>query len=439
MFKSFDGGITLESSTYQPERYRDLEEISDQDSFIVRGAGYSYAAASFANNSTTILSDSFNRILEFDGSTGLVEIEAGITLADLYNFLFLKGFYLPIQPGFGGITIGGCIAADVHGKNQLRDGNFHNQVLQVRIFHPSHGFLTLSREVNPELFDLTCGGFGLTGFIVSCVLKANPIPSSIVVKRVFKFGSLMEGMILLQNESQNADFVNTWHDFSSNSSNEKSGLLFSSKFAKLDESELQNEQKFKPIQMQELALRNLPLNIYNKWGLKLLNTFYKLQSTNPFISGHCSLENALFPIHKSKIYYAGYGRSGFHEYQVVLPKQALDGFLQDSVDQARKFGISLSLVSGKLFGGNQKLLRFMGEGYAIALNFPRSNNSEKFAEILDRNTLFYKGRPNLIKDSRLPRELLEATYMETDEFRKKLKDFDPKRLVDSELSRRLGL
>ena len=81
----------------------------------------------------------------------------------------------------------------------------------------------------------------------------------------------------------------------------------------------------------------------------------------------------------------------------------------------------------------------MGEGYAIAINFPRNSKSANFAETLDKNTLYYKGRPNLIKDSRLPIEVLEATYSGTDEFRKKLKDFDPKRLVNSEFSRRLGL
>jgi decaprenylphospho-beta-D-ribofuranose 2-oxidase len=124
---------------------------------------------------------------------------------------------------------------------------------------------------------------------------------------------------------------------------------------------------------------------------------------------------------------------------VVLPKQALEGFMHDIVEQAKKSDIQLPLISGKLFGGDQRLLRFMGEGYAIAINFPRSNRSGKFAEFLDRKTLCYEGRPNLIKDSRLPREILEATYPETDEFRKQLKDFDPKRLVISEFSQRLGL
>lgn len=439
MFKSFDGGITLESNVYQPERYRDLETISNQNSFVVRGAGYSYTAASFASDSTTVLSNKFNRILEFDAITGLVKVEAGITLGDLYNFLFLKGHYLPTQPGFGGITIGGCIAADVHGKNQLRDGNFHNQVTQVRIFHPSHGFLTLSRQSNAELFDLTCGGYGLTGFIVSCILQTKRIPSTVVTKKAISFGSLREGIELLEMESQRADFVNTWHDFSSTYCAKRSGLLFSSKFASFGEDELKNIHRFIPVPRLAIDLKNLSVNFYNKWGLKVLNTAYKLRYTNSFTSHYCSLESALFPIHKSKIYYAGFGKSGFHEYQVVLPKQALEGFLQDSADQAKNLGIQLSLVSGKLFGGNQKLLRFMGEGYAIAINFPRNSKSVNFAQMLDKNTLYYKGRPNLIKDSRLPIEMLEATYSDTDEFRRILKDFDPKRLVNSELSRRLGL
>jgi decaprenylphospho-beta-D-ribofuranose 2-oxidase len=307
------------------------------------------------------------------------------------------------------------------------------------IFHPSHGFLTLSRDAYPEVFELTCGGFGLTGFIVSCVLKASPIPSSYVAKKVLKFDNWKEGMKLFEIESQNSDFINSWHDYSSNSSLEKSGLLFSSRFVPLDEIELRNEKNLRQIPKQKIGLVNHPFNLYNKFGLKLLNKAYRIQSANTYIPSHYSLENALFPIHKTKIYFAGYGQSGFHEYQVILPKQAVEGFMHDIVSEAKKLDMQLPLISGKLFGGDQKLLRFMGEGYAIAINFPRNNRSEKFAELIDEKTLRYEGRPNLIKDSRLPREILEATYTETDEFRKKLRDFDPKRLVVSEFSQRLGI
>ena len=60
-------------------------------------------------------------------------------------------------------------------------------------------------------------------------------------------------------------------------------------------------------------------------------------------------------------------------------------------------------------------------------------------EWLDSNLVLYGGRPNLIKDSRLPRQIVEACYPEIDEFRTKLHSFDPKRLFRSEMSERLGL
>ena len=43
------------------------------------------------------------------------------------------------------------------GKNQFRDGTFLADVQSLRLFHPSHGLLELSRCSNPEMFFLTRG------------------------------------------------------------------------------------------------------------------------------------------------------------------------------------------------------------------------------------------------------------------------------------------
>jgi decaprenylphospho-beta-D-ribofuranose 2-oxidase len=121
---SFDNGINSLSNVAKPDRYRHWNELAADSYQISRGAGLSLSAASFGADSISVSHDKFSRILDFNSNTGEVEVEAGIRLFELHNFLISKGFFLSIQPGHGQISIGGCIAADIHGKNQLKDGNF---------------------------------------------------------------------------------------------------------------------------------------------------------------------------------------------------------------------------------------------------------------------------------------------------------------------------
>ena len=133
---SFDGGIHLRSTLQRPDRYR-FWNASVSESRIPRGAGLSYAAASFREGGLSVEHTSFNRVLAFDSRTRIVEVEAGISLDALHEFLAPQALYFKIQPGYGRITVGGCIATDAHGKNQTRDGTFINQVAGLTLFHPT--------------------------------------------------------------------------------------------------------------------------------------------------------------------------------------------------------------------------------------------------------------------------------------------------------------
>ena len=101
--------------------------------------------------------------------------------------------------------------------------------------------------------------------------------------------------------------------------------------------------------------------------------------------------------------------------------------------------VAVTLASAKCFGGDRKLLRFSGEGLCFALNIPRDDRAPAFIAFLDSLLPKLGGIPNLIKDSRLPRAVMESCYGEADEFRSRLKDFDPRRRFRSELSERLCL
>ena len=195
-FVSFDGAVSATGlcMCQRPDRYRFIDAPDpDPAPRIARGGGYSYAAASFGAGSVVRDMRRFNRILRFDPATRIIEVESGVTLGDVFAVASREGLGLPVQPGYPAITVGGCIAANVHGKNPVREGTFVDSVLHLTLFHPARGVLRLSPDTAPGLFDLTCGGYGLTGVIVSATLRLEPLPGHVVSIRRFAVGRSRRG------------------------------------------------------------------------------------------------------------------------------------------------------------------------------------------------------------------------------------------------------
>ena len=183
-FTSFGNSNIVKSKLSIPDRLRNIEKFDN--AVIPYGGGYSYNDISFFRKSCSISSKKFNRILEFNEQDGYLEVESGTTLQEIFSFLEKKNFYLKVQPGFPLITIGGCIAGNVHGKNQFKDGNFNKIIRSIRLFNPDKGIIEISQYKNKKLYDLTIGGLGLTGFIISAKIKIHRLEPSIVQnKKVF--------------------------------------------------------------------------------------------------------------------------------------------------------------------------------------------------------------------------------------------------------------
>ena len=67
---SFDGGVAASVTMRRPDRYRHLLHVPGADVSIPRGAGLSYAAASFFSNGISVEHGAFNRALELDVPVG---------------------------------------------------------------------------------------------------------------------------------------------------------------------------------------------------------------------------------------------------------------------------------------------------------------------------------------------------------------------------------
>ena len=437
-FVSFDGNIRAQGQLQRPDRYRYWQPQSFASTAIPRGAGLSYAAASFRHGGLSVEHTCFNRILGLDSAAHRVEVEAGISLAEIYDFLASRGLYLPIQPGHGRITVGGCIAADVHGKNQARDGTFIKQVESLTLFHPDHGTLELSRNKNPTLFRLTCGGYGLTGHIISAQLSAKPLPSTLLEFDCVPADDVLGGIRELHRTAQHSDFTFSWHDFAM--SRLGPGFVQSSRFVSGNEKNYPAPRLIgEPPVLSAASRCRWRISLLNPLTIWMMNRIYWLQVTMRSRPGYVELRDALFPIHQTQSYFKLFGNRGFHEYQIIIPTAGIEEFcamLREHLSHHRSL---ITLASAKLFRGDPELLRFTGDGICFTLNFPRDNYASRLLTSLDEFTTHSGAKPNIIKDSRLPRVVVEATYPGITQFRTLLREFDPKRRFQSELSVRLGL
>ncbi len=75
------------------------------------------------------------------------------------------------MPGDPSLTVGGAIAADVHGKNHLARRQLRPPSEELRACTPADGAIEVCRESEGELFEATIGGMGLTGVITAATLR----------------------------------------------------------------------------------------------------------------------------------------------------------------------------------------------------------------------------------------------------------------------------
>lgn len=418
-----------------PDRYRELFSLTDEHPISVQGAGLSYVAASFSETSRTVGLGRFNRIIEFNAEEGFVKAEAGITIGKLFEFLAPHGFHLAVQPGHPQISLGGCVAANVHGKNQPAHGLFSEWVEAIELFHPSHGVLNLSSTENQDLFDLTCGGYGLTGIILTVRFRVLPLPAKSVEVSHLAVPSLPETFSFMKAVSADNDMVYSWNDLSKPSRNGR-GFLIVGRF-KAGQSTGPNSQEYK--QMNPHCDRKWRLPLFGGLTAPWINLLYHGMATSRSRPLPQSMFDYLFPAASRSAYFDWYGNDGFLEHKTLIPEDAVPDYLKDLRRLQEKMRQPVVLTSAKLFRGEQRLLHYNGAGLSLTLDLKRSNQAIKFLDALDEVDCAHGCIANVIMDSRLKASVIASQYPEYELFRERLTGFDKQRVFVSALSQRLEL
>lgn len=431
--RSFDRQFDVAVSVQQPDRYRLLDALPADQPRIARGSGVSYVAASFGANAVSVDMRSFNRLLAFDMRTGLLCVEAGACIGDVQRFLLPLGWYLPIAPGHPRASIGGCIAADVHGKNPARDGTFRSLVEELQLHVPGRGLFNLDTRDSSGLFAATCGGLGLSGTITRATLRLSRPPRALALRRVLVDDLAQAARVL--REAANAHVLYGWHD--SRPDHFGRGVIHVG---------LSDDEAVAPA-FDASPRRDLPAHIapwpwsaWNRGTINLANSWLSHRWRRAGIEA-MAVAKALFPLNDARRYFAAFGRAGLVELQWLIPHDRFDAFAAALGECVARSQPRIALISSKLFDGLPRGLAFDGRGIALAMHLPAPREISQFAfyEQVGELAVAHGGRPNPIKDSTLDEALLRRAIGPFDAIRAELARHNSGRLFGSELTRRIGL
>ena len=407
-----------------------VQDLQYGSPLIPRGLGRSYGdSALFQKVLSTRYLDHFEA---FDAVTGTLTCDAGVSLDDILRTFVPLGWFLNVTPGTRFITVGGAIASDVHGKNHHGVGTFCTQVERLSILLGNGECVIASPIHNADLFSATCGGMGLTGVILSATFSLRPIVSSDIVQTTIKAPNLESALDAFECHSDSTYSV-AWIDCLA------TGASLGRSLVMLGEHSKEGTLIFQPKAPINVPC-NLPISPLNHTSVQAFNTLYYGRIRQAKSTKRISLESFFYPLDSIANWNHLYGKSGFLQYQFVLPKIAGIPALREVLVHIAQSGQASFLAVLKVFGAqNSNMLSFPIEGYTLALDFKVEPSVFLLLEQLDQIVLHYGGRLYLTKDSRMSETTFKFSYSRWHEFEEVRALWHAHGKFASSQSRRLGL
>ncbi len=408
--------------------------VATRASLIARGNGRSYGDA--ALNPACVLDTRLsNRILAFDPPTGRITCEAGLLLGDLLDFAVPRGFFAPVTPGTKFVTIGGMIAADIHGKNHHGAGTFGRHVEELALLCADGTVRRCSRTKNKDLFHGTCGGMGLTGVILNASFQLIRIETPLIRQETLRAADLGEAMALFE-ASTGWTYTVAWIDCMARGKALGRALVYRGEHATADE--VPKAALAVPVRGGKRVPFDFPSWALNRLSVSAFNALYYRRGRTG--TAYVDYDRYFYPLDAIQDWNRIYGRPGFVQYQCVLPKDRSLPGLEQLLKRIADAGRGSFLAVLKLFGPvGDGFLSFPMEGYTLALDFPADSGTFNLLLELDRIVADHGGRLYLAKDARGGPAMLRRGYPKLDRFRSVRASIDPAGKFASLQSQRLGL
>lgn len=380
------------------EKIRDF--LKNHNEVITRGNGRCYGDAALSE--AIFSTQKLNKFIGFDRLNGILECESGVLLSEILEITVPQGYFLTITPGTKFITIGGAIASDVHGKNHHAEGCFSECVIEFSLMNEKGEILKCSRTENPEKFWSTIGGMGLTGIILSAKIKLKNIETAYIRQESIKAENLDEIFQLFE-ESEDWTYTVAWIDCLQKGKNIGRSILMRGEFAL--KAELPEKFQKNPLKLKKKLNPTIPFYfpsfVLNTLSVKAFNWLYFNKQRPKEVKNFVDYETFFYPLDVMNDWNKIYGKGGFIQYQMVIPKEKGKEGMKQILETIARSGQGSFLAVLKLFGKNnpEAYNSFPFEGYTLALDFKVNRELVQLVSNLDKIVEEFGGRIYLTKDS----------------------------------------
>jgi len=406
---------------------------------IARGNGRSYGDSA-VSQSNTVHMRFFNRMLAFDSTNGLLVAEAGVLLADVIDTFLPSGWFPAVTPGTKFVTLGGMVAADVHGKNHHKEGSFGRYVEWLELMDQSGSILRCSRDQNAEVFDWTVGGMGLTGVIVRVAIRLKQVESAWIKQQTIPTTNLQHTMEVFE-AAQESTYSVAWIDCLGTQSSSGRCLVYLGEHATI--AELSKRQQKAPFEVRRKKGITMPFDFpswtLNQYAVKAFNAAYYKNGLRNQGERIVDWDGFFYPLDSILGWNRIYGRRGFLQFQCVLPIDRSEKGLKELLAEISTTGIGSFLAVLKRFGEQYSKFSFPMLGYTLALDFPVSERSLALMQRLDKIAASHGGRFYLAKDGRIAAETIRQSDSRSDAFIAMRTEQQLREGFQSSQSERLGL
>lgn len=448
------------SPVLRPKTEKEIIEIfqwanTTNTKIALRGGGCSYGDA--ATNTEGIVLDLtlFNQVLDFDLKTGIMTVQSGARIKDLWETGIVNGYWPPVVSGTMMPTLGGALSMNIHGKNNFQVGTIGEHIQEFTFLTVKGDILKCTPKLNSEIFYSAISGFGMLGCFLVIKIKMKKIYagkmkiSPVVVKNFDELFDYFEA------EYKSSDYLVGWIDAFASGDSMGRGQIHKAVNLKAGEDPDYPENC-------KLENQNLPTRLFylipKKWmwilmwpfsfnlGMRLIN-FAKyvasiLVNNKDYYQGHAEYAFLLDYVPNWKYIYKP---GAMIQYQVFLPKETAKEAMKEIFRLGQKAGIVNYLSVFKKHKPDPFLLTHSVDGFSMAMDFPvTKSNRQKLWDLcyaMDEVVIKNKGKFYFAKDSTLRNRVMESYFPKENlkKFYTLKKKYDPKGILQTDLYKRIFL